>query len=42
VADNVNVEEMGDVGLTLDEDGAAIAFAKTLAGGFALRGGARP
>jgi cytochrome c peroxidase len=34
VAENVNVDELGDLGLTPDEEAAIIAFMKTLSDGF--------
>ena len=35
VADNVNTDELGDLGLTPDEEAAIVAFLKTLSDGFA-------
>jgi cytochrome c peroxidase len=34
VAENVNIDELGDLGLTLDEEAAIVAFLKTLSDGF--------
>jgi hypothetical protein len=34
VADNVNTSELGDLGLTLEEEAAIVAFLKTLSDGF--------
>jgi cytochrome c peroxidase len=34
VADNVNVDELGDLGLTPDEEAAIVAFLKTLSDGY--------
>jgi cytochrome c peroxidase len=34
VAENVNVDELGDLGLTPDEEAAIVAFLKTLSDGF--------
>jgi hypothetical protein len=34
VAENVNVDELGDLGLTPDEEAAVVAFMKTLSDGF--------
>ena len=34
VAANVNVDELGDLGLTTDEEAAIVAFLKTLSDGY--------
>jgi hypothetical protein len=34
VADNVNTDELGDLGLTADEEAAIVAFLKTLSDGY--------
>ena len=34
VADNVNTDELGDLGLTPDEEAAIVAFLKTLSDGY--------
>jgi hypothetical protein len=34
VAENVNSDELGDLGLTADEEAAIVAFLKTLSDGF--------
>jgi len=34
VADNVNVDELGDLGLTPEEENAIVAFLMTLSDGF--------
>jgi cytochrome c peroxidase len=39
VAENVNTEELGDLGLTLEEEAAIVAFMKTLSDGFVLPDG---
>ena len=36
VAENVNTDELGDLGLTLEEEAAIVAFMKTLSDGFVL------
>ena len=36
VAQNVNTDELGDLGLTLEEEAAIVAFMKTLSDGFIL------
>jgi len=39
VARNVNTEELGDLGLTEEEEAAIVAFMKTLSDGYILPGG---
>jgi cytochrome c peroxidase len=34
VPENVNTEELGDLGLTAEEDAAIVAFMKTLTDGY--------
>jgi cytochrome c peroxidase len=39
VPENVNTDELGDLGLTAEEEAAIVAFMKTLSDGFVLPGG---
>ena len=38
VTDNVNTDELGDLGLTAEEEAAIVAFLKTLTDGYVLTG----
>jgi len=37
VADNVNTDELGDLGLTAEEEDAIVAFMETLSDGYVLK-----
>ena len=37
VADNVNIDELGDLGLTAEEEDAIVAFMETISDGYVLK-----